>query len=41
LSHTFAATGTYDVEIAVWNCDMTEPVTDTVQVVVSEQPVET
>jgi PKD repeat protein len=39
LSHTFAATGTYDVEIAVWNCDMTEAVTDTVQVVISEQTV--
>jgi hypothetical protein len=24
LDHTFTATGTYDVEIAVWNCDMTE-----------------
>jgi hypothetical protein len=24
LNHTFAAAGTYDVEIKVWNCDMTE-----------------
>jgi hypothetical protein len=41
LDHTFIATGTYDVEIAVWNCNMTEAqaVTDTVQVVVSEQGV--
>jgi hypothetical protein len=40
LDHTFAATGTYEVEIAVWNCDMTEvqAMTDTVQVVVSERP---
>jgi hypothetical protein len=40
LDHTFIATGTYDVEIAVWNCDMSEAqaVTDTVQVVVSERP---
>jgi len=41
LDHTFTATGTYDVEIAAWNCNMTEvqAVTDTVQVVVSEQGV--
>ncbi len=29
LTHTFVATGTYPVEIAVWNCDLTTPVTDT------------
>ena len=34
-THTFAVTGTYTVEIAVWNCAMTEPVTDQVTVTVS------
>ncbi len=28
LSHSYAATGTYPVQIEVWNCDMTQPVTD-------------
>jgi hypothetical protein len=37
LSHTFTAVGTYTVQISVWNCDMTVPVTDQVEVVVSEQ----
>jgi PKD repeat protein len=39
LTHTFTATGTYEVEIAVWNCDMSEgeAVKDTVQVTVSER----
>ncbi|MBN1137336.1 MAG: DUF4394 domain-containing protein, partial [Anaerolineae bacterium] len=34
-SLTFTEPGTQTVEIAVWNCDMTTPVTDTVQVVVN------
>jgi hypothetical protein len=34
-SLTFADPGTFVVEIAVWNCDMTTPVIDTVEVVVS------
>ncbi len=36
LDHIFALTGTHTVEIAVWNCDMSEPVTATVDVVVSK-----
>ena len=32
--HTFANPGTYSVEIGVWNCDMTAPVTGTVEMVV-------
>ncbi len=38
LDHTFGATGTYTVEIAVWNCSMaqTASVTDSVQVIISE-----
>jgi hypothetical protein len=38
LTHTFVSTGTYIVEVAVWNCTMvvTNAVTDTVQVVVEE-----
>jgi hypothetical protein len=41
LSHTFDAAGIYDVEIKVWNCDMTEAQarTDSVRVVVTERPV--
>ena len=38
LSHTWTSTGTHTVEIAVWNCAMTMPLTGTVQVTVSEQP---
>jgi len=38
-SYTYTLPGTYPVEIAVWNCDMTEPVTGTVTVVV-EAPCE-
>jgi hypothetical protein len=34
LNHTFANTGTHTVEIAVWNCGMTTPVTDSVSVMV-------
>jgi hypothetical protein len=37
LDHTFAATGTCDVVIEVWNCAMAAPVTDAVRVAVSEQ----
>jgi hypothetical protein len=38
LNHTFDAAGTYDVEIKVWNCDMTEAqaATDSARVVVDE-----
>jgi carboxypeptidase T len=36
LDHVFALTGAHTVEVAVWNCDMLEPMTDTVAVVVSE-----
>jgi len=36
LNHTFATIGSHNVEIAAWNCAMTEPVTDSVEVVVSE-----
>lgn len=36
LTHTFSITGTLTVEMAVWNCEMTVPVTDTVVVVVRE-----
>ncbi len=34
LSHSYAATGTYPVQIEVWNCDMAEPVTDSLAVTV-------
>jgi hypothetical protein len=37
LTYTYVLTGTYDVAIAVWNCDMTIPVTDTLQVTVVER----
>jgi subtilisin-like proprotein convertase family protein len=37
LTHTFAATGTYSVEIAVWNCTPTATVTDTATVWVRER----
>ena len=33
--HTFVNPGTYNVEIGVWDCDMTEPLTDTVAVPVA------
>jgi hypothetical protein len=33
----FDTTGLHDVEIAVWNCPMTAPVTDTLQVMVEGQ----
>ncbi len=36
LSHSYAATGTYDAKISLWNCDMTQPVTDSLQVMVIE-----
>jgi hypothetical protein len=34
LSYTYYTTGTYTVEIGVWNCAVTEPVTGTVEIVV-------
>jgi hypothetical protein len=34
LTHTFVETDTYEVEVAVWNCGMTTPVTDSVSVMV-------
>ncbi len=36
ISHTFLAVNTYTVQITAWNCAMTVPVTDVVQVVVRE-----
>ncbi len=39
LSHTYLATGTYDVTVYVWNCDMVDPEMDTVQVTVEGEPV--
>ncbi len=35
-THTFPATGTFSVEVAVWNCGMTQPITDALQVNVYE-----
>ena len=35
-SYTYATTGTFTVEFWALNCDMTAPVTDSVQVVVME-----
>lgn len=32
LSHAYAPTGTFSVKIAVWNCEMSEPVRDTLLV---------
>jgi subtilisin family serine protease len=34
LTHTFGVTGTHDVEMAAWNCEMEAPVTDTVALTV-------
>ena len=39
LTHTFAAPGTYTVTFSAWNCDMTEPVTNSVTVTVTEYEV--
>ncbi|MBN1261870.1 MAG: S8 family serine peptidase [Anaerolineae bacterium] len=36
LQHTFTIANTYTVEIAVWNCTMTVPVTDSVTVTVED-----
>jgi hypothetical protein len=36
LTHTFGVTGTYDVQVAAWNCAMEDPVTDTVALTVYE-----
>jgi hypothetical protein len=35
LTHTYNATGTYSVEIGVWNCDMTTPITATYLVTIT------
>jgi lysyl endopeptidase len=32
LSHTYAASGTYTVEIGVWNCALADPVTSTLEI---------
>jgi hypothetical protein len=37
-NHAYAEAGTYLVEVAAWNCDMTEPVVGTVEVVVEPVP---
>jgi hypothetical protein len=39
-SHAYTETGTYTVTVEVWNCAMTVPVVDTVQVTVEPTPVE-
>lgn len=38
LTHTFAAVRTYTVQVAVWNCSMTAPVTDTMEVMINPRP---
>ncbi len=38
LSHTYATSGTYTAEIGVWNCDITVPITDALQVEIAEGP---
>ncbi len=38
ISHTFQITGTLVVQIAVWNCGMTAPVTDTLSITVLPEP---
>jgi PKD repeat protein len=35
VTHTYATTGTYTVEVGVWNCDMTTPLTDTHTVIIT------
>ncbi len=35
-SYTYANTGTYTIEFWAWNCDMTAPMTDTVEITVEE-----
>ena len=37
LSHTFATTGIHTVQIEVWNCGMSVPAIDMVQVEILEQ----
>jgi hypothetical protein len=39
-SHAYTETGTYTVTVEVWNCAMTVPVVDTIQVMVEPTPVE-
>jgi N-acetylneuraminic acid mutarotase len=36
--HTYTTSDTFTVEIGVWNCDITEPLTDMVDVTVMEPP---
>ena len=38
LSHAYTQVGTYTVEFAAWNCGLTEPLTDSVEVAVQEPP---
>ena len=35
-THTYAAPGTHTVEFTVWNCEMTEPLTSSIEVIVEE-----
>lgn len=35
-SHSYTQTGQYNVEVALWNCDMTTPITDSLQLEVIE-----
>ena len=37
LEHSYAATGTYTIEFAAWNCEMTVPFTDTLELTVMAQ----
>lgn len=37
LSYTWTSTGTYTTQVAVWNCDMTTPQTDTIPINVIER----
>jgi subtilisin family serine protease/PKD repeat protein len=39
LTYTFRATGTFDVQVGAWNCDMEAPATGTVTLTVYEQGV--
>lgn len=38
LTHAFAAVQTYTVQLAVWNCSMTAPMTDTLEVTINPRP---
>jgi subtilisin-like proprotein convertase family protein len=41
LTHSFATTGTFATEVAIWNCAMTEAMTGTATIIVEEKPAET